>query len=132
MKKLQIGKVRRWMLLLLMLPLMTDEAWASYDFSVQCSSGQTLYYTITDASHHYVKLCCPGIEAANKCWDGYTKPTGNISISSSVSYNNSVYTITSIGHFAFYECYGLTAALWTVLQALWGCSCALSGGSVSC
>lgn len=32
----------------------------AYDFSAICSTGQTLYYNITDATNRYVEITCPG------------------------------------------------------------------------
>ena len=107
-KHLQIGRAGRYMLLLLMLPLMAAKAYA-YDFSAVCSTGQTLYYNITDNGNHLVELTCPGTPYYP--WDGYTKPTGNITIPSTVTYNDVAYTVAAIGDYAFYYCNGLTGSL---------------------
>ena len=79
----------------------------AYDFSAVCETGQTLYYTITHTTNHYVKLVCPGSNG----WSGYTKPTGNIVLPETVQYNGVSYTVTSIGDYAFYTCSGLTGNL---------------------
>ena len=94
--------------LLLALFLGMGTAYA-YDFSATCSTGQTLYYNIINASNHYVELTYPGtfIEP----WEGYTKPTGNISLPSTVTYNGTQYTVTKIGEIAFANCTGLTGSL---------------------
>ena len=107
-KHLQIGRAGRYMLLLLMLPLMAAKAYA-YDFSAVCSTGQTLYYNITDNGNHLVELTCPGTPYSP--WDGYTEPTGNITIPSTVTYNDVAYTVAAIGDYAFYYCNGLTGSL---------------------
>ena len=79
-------------------------------FSAVCSTGQTLYYNITDATNHYVEITCPG-NPYNGQWDGFTKPTGAITLPSSVTYNGVNYTVKAIGEFAFYKCSGLTGTL---------------------
>ena len=107
-KHLQIGRAGRYMLLLLMLPLMAAKAYA-YDFSAVCSTGQTLYYNITDNGNHLVELTCPGTNYSP--WGSYTKPTGNITIPSTVTYNDVAYTVAAIGDDAFYNCSGLTGSL---------------------
>ena len=94
--------------LLLALCLGSGTAYAS-DFSATCSTGQTLYYNIIDATNHYVEITYPGTSSAP--WDGYTKPEGNITLPSSVSYNSVTYTVTKIGNYAFCDCRNLTGSL---------------------
>ena len=81
------------------------------DFYKTCSTGQTLYYNIIDATNHYVEITCPGDPDADDPWEGYTKPTGNITLPSSVTYNNVTYAVKKIGTCAFYLCSGLTGSL---------------------
>ena len=54
---LPIQKVILALLLALFAGLGTAYA---YSFSAVCSTGQTLYYNITDATNHYVEITCPG------------------------------------------------------------------------
>ncbi|MBQ0128384.1 MAG: leucine-rich repeat protein, partial [bacterium] len=117
-KHLQKRKARRWMLLLLMLPLMAARAYA-YDFSAVCSTGQTLYYNITDAVNHTVELTCPnhvevdeeGYFISLYPWQNFQMPTGSITLPETVENNGVVYTVTSVGDFAFFYCEGLTGSL---------------------
>ena len=95
--------------LLLALFLGMGTAYAA-DFSATCSTGQTLYYNITDATNHYVEITCPGTSNEDG-WQGFTKPTGNITLPSTVTYNSVTYTVTKIGDYAFYGCSGLTGPL---------------------
>lgn len=82
-------------------------AWAQdYDFSAVCSTGQTLYYKITDADSHTVMLTAP-----SDYWLGYDKPTGDIVLPEMVEYFGINYSVTEIGDFAFDECDGLTGSL---------------------
>ncbi|MBR6272006.1 MAG: leucine-rich repeat domain-containing protein, partial [Bacteroidales bacterium] len=97
---------QRLLALLAALLLSAGTAYAA-DFSATCSTGQTLYYTIIDATNHEVKLTYPAISN----WDGFEKPTGNITLPSQVSYNGIVYTVTKIGSSAFIDCTGLTGSL---------------------
>ena len=83
-----------------------------YDFSAVAPSGQTLYYEILTSST--VGVTYPNDSAFSDVyglspWRGYTKPTGSLTIPSSVSYGGTIYTVTEIDSFAFYECRGLTS-----------------------
>ena len=80
----------------------------AYDFSKVCSTGQTLYYNI-DPSNRYVEITYPGTSAGS--WSGYTKPTGNIILPSSVTYNGVTYSVKWIRQYAFSNCSGLTGSL---------------------
>ena len=95
--------------ILLVLFLGTGRAFA-FDFSKTCSTGQTLYYNIIDVNNHYVEITCPG-EDYDDPWNGFEKPTGNITLPKTVSYNGISYSVTKIGYEAFYECSGLTGPL---------------------
>ena len=82
----------------------------AYSFSAVCPTGQTLYYNITDATNHYVEITCPGTPGSTG-WDGYTKPTGDITLPSSVTCNNVTYVVKAIGDYAFFSCSDLTGTL---------------------
>ena len=82
----------------------------AYDFSATCSTGQTLYYNIIDATNHYVEITCPG-EDYDDPWNGFEEPTGNITLPPTVSYNGISYSVKKIGYCAFYNCRGLTGSL---------------------
>ena len=71
------------------------------DFSAVTSTGQTLYYTITDVDS--VKVVAPS------GWVGYTKPTGSLQIPDLVTHQGNYYTVKEIDYRAFYECAGLTS-----------------------
>ena len=81
-----------------------------YAFSVVCSTGQRLYYNITDATNHYVEITCPGTSNIYP-WNGYTKPTGAIVLPSYVTYRGVTYVVKGIGDNAFHGCSGLTGSL---------------------
>ena len=83
----------------------------AYDFSAVCETGQTLYYNIIDAENHYVELTCPGEANWNNCWSDFIRPTGNIILPENVQYNGTSYIVTTIGNYAFCECYELTGNL---------------------
>ena len=82
---------------------------SNYDFSAVCSTGQRLYYNIIDVTNHYVEITYPG-EDSNP-WGGFTQPTGNITLPSTVTYNGVTYTVTKIGDDAFRSCNDLTGSL---------------------
>lgn len=73
----------------------------AYDFSAVAPSGQTLYYNIKSPT--IVECVGPG-GTSGSTWDGYIKPSGLLSIPSSVTYAGSSYTVKSIGRYAFAYC----------------------------
>ena len=93
--------------LLLALFLGSGTAYA-YDFS-KTISGKTLYFNITNSTQHYVEITYPG--SNSNPWGGYTKPTGSITLPSTVTYNSVNYTVKAIGDYAFFGCDGLTGTL---------------------
>ena len=118
-KQLRSEKALRTALFILLLGAvgMTKGYAQDYDFSAVCSTGQTLYYKITNANNHYVKIVCPGhvvydvwFECYEVVWDA-PKPTGDIVIPDTVQFNGITYTVTSIGSYAFKGCNGLTGSL---------------------
>lgn len=80
-------------------------AWA-YDFSAKAPSGQTLYYNIYGST---VKVTYPGENRWGAYWNGYSKPTGNLVVPSSVTYNGVTYPVTGFEFLTFYQCSGLTS-----------------------
>ncbi len=99
--------LKRLFTLLFVLGMGMATAWA-YDFSAVAPSGQTLYYTITDADNHYVQMVAPG-DNSSSGWNDYTKPTGDLTLPSVVNTNEIDYSVTSINQYAFYGCSGLTS-----------------------
>lgn len=81
----------------------------AYDFSAVCSTGQTLYYNITDPVNHEVELTYPG--TGGLIWEGYERPSGAITIPNHVVFQGTTYTVTAIGDYAFYLCENLTGRL---------------------
>ena len=97
------------LVLLLALFLGMGTAYAA-DFS-RVYQGQTFYFNITDATNHYVEITYPEADWEDDPWEGYTRPTGNITLPSSVTYNGVTYSVKAIGFAAFYDCNGLTGSL---------------------
>lgn len=83
----------------------------AYSFSAVAPSGQTLYYEFQ--SGYNVTVTYPNASVTNMYsglqWDGYTKPTGDLIIPSTVTYNNVTYSVKYIGPYSFYNCSGLTS-----------------------
>ena len=88
-----------------MVALLGGGAWA-YDFSARCSSGQTLYYTITSSTSVY-RVMVVSYNNGSPYYDSYNYPTGNLTIPSTVTYEGRSYDVTSINANAFYGCNGL-------------------------
>ncbi len=79
----------------------------AYDFVDVAPSGQTLYYSIN--SSNTVTVTNPSDIYSTNPYSGYTKPTGSLTIPSSVTYNGVTYSVSSIGDRAFTYCTGLTS-----------------------
>ena len=79
---------------------------SAYDFYTTASSGQRIYFNILSDST--VSVTYPRFYN-NSYYYGFTKPTGNLIIPSTVTQNSQLYHVVSIGANAFYSCTGLTA-----------------------
>ncbi|MBQ8702758.1 MAG: leucine-rich repeat domain-containing protein [Bacteroidales bacterium] len=77
----------------------------AFSFSAQAPSGQTLYFTVTDGSS--VKVVAP----ATTSWNGYTAPTGVLTIPATVVNEGNSYSVTAVDRMAFQYCYGLTGVV---------------------
>ena len=89
---------------LLLAAAFAPTAWA-YDFYSVASNGDTLYYNIFYGNEAEVEVVAP----RNDSWDGYTQPSGNLTIPDSVTYGDTTYSVISIGPYAFCNCTGLTS-----------------------
>ena len=78
----------------------------AYDFSAIAPTGQLLYYNIVGGNAH---ITYPYEGPWGSSWDGFSAPTGILTIPDSVSYDGHTYSVTSIGESAFCMCSGLTA-----------------------
>ena len=85
----------------------------AYDFSAVCESGQTLYYNIISNTEPYtVQVTYPNYYIyTDDYYDNYTRPTGDLTIPSSVTNNGITYLVTGIGNDAFYDCEELTSVI---------------------
>ena len=87
-----------WLVAVHATPLMAQQ---DYDFKVW-----QLYYKITDAAKREVAVV-PA--QSNYPYYNYSKPTGVVTIPTTVIYSGNTYSVTSIGESAFYGCSGLTS-----------------------
>ncbi len=114
--------VMKKIILFLILAVSSLASWA-YDFSAVAPTGQTLYYNISGST---VSVTYPGSSSGR--WSGYTQPTGDLTIPSTVTYSGITYSVTSIGDYVFHSCSGLTTV--TIpnsvtsinIQTFFGCS----------
>ena len=91
--------------LMLIAVLLTGSNVFAHDFEVQNSDGVTIYYNIISATD----LTC---EVTYKGSDGFKyddEYIGSVVIPENVTYNGSIYSVTSIGEVAFVNCDGLTS-----------------------
>lgn len=91
-------KMKKIIFLLTALLLAAPSAFA-HDFSVVVPSGQTLYFNIVNGNE--VEVTYPGSNN-NYTYSGYTKPTGNLTIPSTVTNESITYSVTSISNDAFH------------------------------
>ena len=96
---------------ILLMAMALPQSIFAYDFSAVAPTGQTLYYDILSSST--VSVACPNINDSlhfiGGPWYGFSKPSGALTIPSSVTYGGTTYTVTEIGRLAFAECSSLTA-----------------------
>lgn len=79
----------------------------AYDFSTVCETGQTLYFRILSEYNHEVTVTFPDYPQIG--WGNYPQPVGDLVIPEFVEYENTSYTVVSIGAFAFDGCYEITS-----------------------
>ena len=93
--------MKKLLLFLIALIALSAQTWA-YDFSYTYQ-GQTLYYYIVDGNAQVT------YQTYQDYSPSYTNLTGSLTIPSSVTYNGTTYSVTSIGEYAFRNCSGLTS-----------------------
>ena len=99
--------MKKTIFFLLSTALALSSAWA-YDFSAVAPTGQTLYYDITSTNNHTVSVTFGDYTTYLGYWYNHAKPTGSITIPSTVTYNGTIYSVTSLGRSAFYMCRDIT------------------------
>ena len=89
--------------------MLASQAWADgFDFSAESENGQTIYYHIIGTNE--VETTYPGNQGTYPYYyNEYPRPTGNLIIPETVSYNGTTYSVTSIGWCAFNGCGDLTS-----------------------
>ena len=90
--------------------MLAGQTWASkyYDFSAECSSGQTLYYRITSDST--VSITFPNRNLLETdYYYNYNMPIGAMEIPNIVTYNDVEYAVTTISNYAFIGCSSLSS-----------------------
>ena len=95
----------------LMMAMAIPQSVRAYSFSSICSSGQTLYYNITQNGYNGVfRVEVTYYNTTSNPWPvGSPAPTGALIIPDSVTYNGVNYTVVSIGNSAFKNCDELTS-----------------------
>ena len=87
-------------LFIAMIALLYSTTASAYDFEVD-----GIYYNVTDEANSAVEVTFKGKE-----YSSYSNEySGDVVIPASVSCNGKNYSVTSIGEYAFYCCYGLTS-----------------------
>lgn len=96
--------MKRLFAIILLSVLFCASAFA-YDFSAVCESGQTLYYNITSDVEPYTVEVTFEIDGTEWNYIFYSDfLTGDLVIPESVTNNDTTYSVTSIGNYAFYNC----------------------------
>ncbi|MBO4602508.1 MAG: leucine-rich repeat domain-containing protein, partial [Salinivirgaceae bacterium] len=93
----------------LFVSLLASQAWADgFDFSAESENGQTIYYHIIGTNE--VETTYPGNQGTYPYYyNEYPRPTGNLIIPETVSYNGTTYSVTRIGWCAYNGCSELTS-----------------------
>ena len=94
----------KYKLLPLML-LLTCLTARGFDFADTLPSGQVLYYSYVTGG---VEVVHP-YDNVSAGWMGYTKPTGSLTVPSSVTHAGTALAVVRVGDYAFHACTGLTA-----------------------
>ena len=90
-------------LLTMLMSMMGVEAFA-HDIAVANADGVTIYYTYTNNNTELA------VSYRGRYYDSYSNEyTGDVVIPSTVTYNGTTYSVTSIGYDAFLDCTGLTS-----------------------
>ena len=102
--------------LMMIFALLSFTSWATNDidragFWSVCETGQRLWYSITDATNHYVALAPPS--NGSNPWQGQTAPSGQIVLPETVNHPTTgiTYTVTAIAKNTFYRCSNLSGEL---------------------
>ena len=107
-KNLPLKRALRSALLVLLLSVVgVANVYASYDFTDVTSTGQTLYFKITNNNEHLCKMVYPGSSNSNP-WGTVAQPTGMIFLPALVYYNGATWYVKSIDNYTFYGCTGIT------------------------
>lgn len=75
----------------------------AYDFSASATSGQTLYFNISDSANRYVVVTCPDQNG------NYV--SGDLVVPSTVPHDGQTWTVRAVGHAAFLNCTALTSCV---------------------
>lgn len=81
--------------------LLAATAARAFDFRVELSAGQKVYFTIIAGTQT--------VKVVNPDWDSYTPPSGALTLPSSVQNNGTTYNVVDIDDRAFQNCTALTA-----------------------
>ncbi|MBR1792625.1 MAG: leucine-rich repeat domain-containing protein [Bacteroidales bacterium] len=79
----------------------------NFNFYATAPTGQRLYYKITSRN----TVCVTYPNSLQTPYEGYTAPTGSLAIPSTIRYNETTYTVVSIGEYAFYGCSELSSVI---------------------
>lgn len=86
--------------------LMAPALLRAYDFSLTVPSGQTLYFDTVEGG---VEVVRPNNSTAYiNSWQGFTKPTGALTIPASITVGGVTYPVVAVADYAFCYCDNLT------------------------
>ncbi len=98
------NKMKKIFTLLLLLVSLLQTVWA-YDFSAAAPTGQTLYFNYAGSG----EVSVTSQNSSSPYYNSVADMMGALEIPSSVTYNGTTYSVTSIGKYAFYHCSSLTS-----------------------
>ena len=116
---------------LLLIIFIASSAWAKYDFSSTSPSGHKLYYSVRKNQGVVIgcSVVCPGnFSTTSHGYNGYSVPSGDIVIPSTVVYNGNTLDVVEIQTRAFSHCTDITSVSFPSTvevirgQAFYGCT----------
>ncbi len=79
----------------------------AHDFSAVVPGGQTLYFNVVNGAA--VVTYPADVTAPVMGWNGYQRPSGALTIPSTVSNGTATYNVVAVDRYAFYGCNALTS-----------------------
>ncbi len=98
-----LTSARAWRGVAALLLFVVSAAANAYDFEAVNGDGATIYYNIVSSSERTCEVTYGGTSTSSRLY------SGSVNIPEAVTYNETTYSVTGIGRYAFYYCGSITA-----------------------